>query len=142
MRSRRVPILLLLTTLGIPDVVSLARPHVDDDKPELVPRAKAAESAAPLPRANIRIDTNLVLIPVTVTDPLNRFVTGLEQDSFRVFEDKLEQKVVSFGSEDAPLSVGIGGVICLAASVAFGFWLPHLRPAARELIGVHLEIPE
>ena len=49
----------------------------------------------------------MVLIPVTVTDPLNRFVTGLEQDSFKVFEDKLEQKLVSFGSEDAPLSIGI-----------------------------------
>ncbi len=42
-----------------------------------------------------------------MTDPLNRFVTGLEQDSFKVFEDKLEQKIVSFGSEDAPLSIGI-----------------------------------
>ena len=49
----------------------------------------------------------MVLIPVTVTDPLNRFVTGLEQDSFKVFEDKVEQKMVSFGSEDAPLSIGI-----------------------------------
>ncbi len=34
------------------------------------------------------MDTNVVLIPVTVTDPLNRFVTGLEKEIFKVFEDK------------------------------------------------------
>jgi Ca-activated chloride channel family protein len=61
----------------------------------------------PLPQANIRVDTNLVLVPVTVTDTLNRFVTGLDQDTFEVYEDRIKQKIVSFGSEDAPLSVGI-----------------------------------
>ena len=74
----------------------------------IVPRVKPGEqSAAPLPKANIRVDTNVVLIPVTVTDPLNRFVTGLDQDVFEISEDKVKQKVISFGSEDAPLSVGI-----------------------------------
>src|SRR6188474_3332172 len=57
--------------------------------------------------ANIRIDTNLVLIPVTVMDPLNRVVTGLERDHFRIYEDKVEQKIAQFASEDAPLSVGL-----------------------------------
>src|SRR5689334_16308143 len=67
----------------------------------IVPRARPGEApaAAPLPKANIRVDTNLVLIPVTVTDPLNRFVTGLDQDVFEVYEDKMRQKIVSFGSE-------------------------------------------
>src|SRR4051812_13208541 len=46
----------------------------------IVPRPKPNEPAVPQPKANIRIDTNVVLIPVTVTDPLNRFVTGLDQD--------------------------------------------------------------
>src|ERR1019366_10645935 len=70
----------------------------EEDAVNITPRAKPVEAAPPLPRANIRVDTNVVLIPVTVTDPLNRFVTGLEQDSFKVFEDKTEQKVISFGS--------------------------------------------
>jgi Ca-activated chloride channel family protein len=79
-----------------------------DPQVTIVPRVKPTEpAAAPQPKANIRIDTNLVLIPVTVTDPLNRFVTGLDQEVFELFEDKVKQKVVSFGSEDAPLSVGI-----------------------------------
>ncbi|MFN9460069.1 MAG: VWA domain-containing protein, partial [Acidobacteriota bacterium] len=56
---------------------------------------------------SIRVDTNLVLINVTVTDPLNRFVTGLEAEHFKLLEDKAEQKIASFASEDAPLSVGL-----------------------------------
>jgi VWFA-related protein len=49
----------------------------------------------------------MVLIPVTVTDPLNRFVTGLEKEYFKLFEDKVEQTISQFSSEDAPLSVGL-----------------------------------
>jgi VWFA-related protein len=49
----------------------------------------------------------LVLIPVTVTDPLNRFVTGLEKENFKLTEDNLPQEVSQFSTEDAPLSVGV-----------------------------------
>src|SRR5207302_3290361 len=59
------------------------------------------------PQANIRVDTNMVLIPVTVTDPVNRFVTGLEKENFKIFEDKKEQEISAFSSEDAPLSIGV-----------------------------------
>jgi len=70
-------------------------------------RPRPGAKVEPRPQANIRIDTNLVLIPVTVTDPMNRFVTGLEKDSFKVFEDKKEQEISQFSSEDAPLSIGV-----------------------------------
>lgn len=73
----------------------------------IVPRPKAPEKREVLPRANIRVDASLVLIPVTVTDPLNRFVTGLEKENFRVYEDKKEQAISTFSSEDAPLSAGV-----------------------------------
>lgn len=76
----------------------------------IVPRAKpksGTPAPADIPKANIRVDTNLVLVPVTVTDPLNRFVTGLEKTDFQVFEDEKEQKITSFGGEDAALSIGI-----------------------------------
>src|SRR5579859_6612450 len=72
------------------------------------PRPKPSPKAAELlPKANIRVDSNLVLIPVTVTDPMNRFVTGLEKENFKLFEDKKEQDISAFSSEDAPLSVGV-----------------------------------
>lgn len=56
---------------------------------------------------DIRINKTLVLINVTVTDPLNRFVTGLEKEHFRLFEDKVEQEISDFSSEDAPISIGL-----------------------------------
>ncbi|HUK18168.1 MAG TPA: VWA domain-containing protein [Bryobacteraceae bacterium] len=57
--------------------------------------------------ADIRVDSNLVLIPVSVTDPKNHPVTGLRREDFRVFEGKAEQTLMQFASEDAPVSVGI-----------------------------------
>jgi Ca-activated chloride channel homolog len=56
---------------------------------------------------NIVVDTTLVVIPVTVTDPMNRFVLGLEKNDFTILEDGVEQKITHFSGEDAPLSVGI-----------------------------------
>jgi Ca-activated chloride channel family protein len=46
-------------------------------------------------------------VKVSVTDPLNRYVTGLEKEHFKVFEDKVEQTIVHFNQESAPISVGL-----------------------------------
>ena len=64
-------------------------------------------SAALLLAQDIRVDTTFVVTPVTVTDPMNRFVLGLEKKDFSIFEDGVEQKIAVFTGEDAPLSVGI-----------------------------------
>jgi Ca-activated chloride channel homolog len=66
----------------------------------------AADSIADR-RADIRVDTTLVLIPVAVTDPMSRFVTGLDKENFKLYEEKVEQEIAQFSSEDVPLSVGI-----------------------------------
>ncbi|HEY6765862.1 MAG TPA: VWA domain-containing protein [Candidatus Sulfotelmatobacter sp.] len=55
----------------------------------------------------IKKDVNLVLVPVSVTDPLQRMVTGLHLDNFQVFEGKKAQEIRNFSSEDSPVSVGI-----------------------------------
>jgi Ca-activated chloride channel homolog len=73
----------------------------------IVLRPEAADRIVSAPKANIRVDSTLVLIPVTVTDPMNRFVTGLEKENFRIFEDKKEQEIQQFSSEDAPISIGL-----------------------------------
>ena len=70
-------------------------------------RSKPGEKTEPRLRSNIRVDSTLVLIPVTVTDPMNRFVTGLEKENFKLTEDKQPQEITQFSSEDAPLSVGV-----------------------------------
>ena len=55
----------------------------------------------------LHMDVDLALINVTVTDPYNRLVTGLDPDNFRVYEDNIEQEVVTFSSEDVPISIGV-----------------------------------
>jgi Ca-activated chloride channel homolog len=78
-----------------------------DSKVSIEPRAKPSPNTTPTPRSNIRVESTLVLIPVTVTDPFNRFVTGLDKENFKLFEDKKEQDILQFSSEDAPLSIGV-----------------------------------
>jgi len=59
------------------------------------------------PGARLALNVDLVLVPVTVTDPMNRLVTGLEQDDFFVYENNNLQKIRTFATEDAPVSIGI-----------------------------------
>jgi VWFA-related protein len=74
----------------------------------ITPRAApVVKEESVLPKTDIRVNATLVLIPVTVTDPLGRFVTGLDKENFRLSEDKTDQAVTSFSSEDAPISVGV-----------------------------------
>lgn len=99
-------------------------------RPSIIPRAKPAAPDAEADRItpNLRIDTNLVLIPVTVTTPMNQFVTGMEKDNFRLFEDKVEQEVSYFASFDAPLSIGL----VFDASGSMGNKLNKSRQAAAQ----------
>jgi Ca-activated chloride channel family protein len=59
------------------------------------------------PGQTMHMDVDLALVNVTVTDPYNRLVTGLDTDNFRVFEDNIEQELVTFSSEDVPISIGV-----------------------------------
>lgn len=97
-------------------------------RPQLRPRVKPAESEADRITPNLRIDTNLVLIPVTVTTPLNQFVTQMEKEHFRLLEDKQEQEITYFASFDAPLSIGL----VFDASGSMGSKLNKSRQAAAE----------
>jgi Ca-activated chloride channel homolog len=55
----------------------------------------------------IKSDVNLVIVPVNVTDAMQRSVTGLQKENFRIFEGKQPQEIRHFSSEDVPASIGI-----------------------------------
>src|SRR6516225_3647031 len=65
--------------------------------------ASAEKSQTP----TLKVDVDLVLVNATVTDSLNRYVSGLEANHFQLWEDKLEQKVEYFSAEDVPISIGV-----------------------------------
>jgi Ca-activated chloride channel family protein len=55
----------------------------------------------------IRENTDLVTLTVSVTDPYDRLVAGLDKGHFLVYEDKVRQKIDFFSSEDAPVNLGL-----------------------------------
>ena len=61
----------------------------------------------PIHTTPLQLNVNMVLVNVTVTDQYDRIVTGLDESNFDVYDNKVHQKIVSFSTEDAPISVGI-----------------------------------
>jgi Ca-activated chloride channel family protein len=57
--------------------------------------------------ANFRASTQLVLVPVTVTDRYGKSIEGLQAKDFNILEDQVSQQIVSFAADDAPCSVGL-----------------------------------
>ena len=106
-----------------PPASSTPAPAAKGEKPvqgalEGVPALKAR------PDERIRVDVNLTLIPLTVTDPMNRLVTGLEKDNFFIYEKgstgpEQIQTIKTFSTEDAPVSLGI--ILDLSGSMANKF---------------------
>jgi Ca-activated chloride channel family protein len=90
----------------------------------------AAAASQEGPVAIFQAHADLVLIPVTVTDTLNRFVLGLQKEDFRLFEDGVEQNLALFSGEDAPLSIGV----LFDESGSMGYKLRTSRDAAAQLL--------
>jgi Ca-activated chloride channel homolog len=84
-------------------------------QPRVAEKANTEEVAkdsvvAPSMNAHVRplkVAVDLVLVPVTITDPMNRLVTGLDKENFQLFEGSANQEIKSFSSEDAPVSLGV-----------------------------------
>ena len=55
----------------------------------------------------LRVDVDLVLLPVTVCDPMNHVVTSLKKEDFAIYEGNQQQEIRYFSTEDAPISVAI-----------------------------------
>jgi Ca-activated chloride channel family protein len=75
--------------------------------PSEPPPPPPIEPAKQQPGASIKVDVNLVVLHTSVLDDRGKFVEGLTQDNFRVYEDKTEQKLSVFKREDIPVSMGL-----------------------------------
>ena len=107
----------LLILLALACVPAFAQTDVNDihiqsrevEKPKEAPKEDLLASTTGM-KTHIRplkVDVDLVLVPVTITDPMNRLVTGLEKENFQLFEGNANQEIRSFSSEDAPVSLGV-----------------------------------
>jgi len=78
----------------------------------------------------IKVDTQLVTVPVRVMDRKGRFVDGLTQDNFQVFEDGIEQPIAYFSSEQEPFTVAL----VLDMSYSTKFQIADIQSAAISFI--------
>jgi Ca-activated chloride channel homolog len=93
-------LLLLLTLFVSPCVAQIPIPTAQPLPPGQDPNASKQGST-------IKIDVGLVVLHTSVLDDRGKFVDGLTADNFRVYEDKVEQKLATFKREDVPVSMGL-----------------------------------
>jgi Ca-activated chloride channel family protein len=103
-------VVLILPAIGW--LLSLSDPfqvRAQDGTVNIEPRTPPRDATGSANRAagNLRVDSNLVLIPVVVTDESDRPVTGLERQHFRLLDDRAEQVISHFTAEDIPVSIGV-----------------------------------
>ncbi|MFM2125993.1 MAG: hypothetical protein RL328_2444 [Acidobacteriota bacterium] len=73
--------------------------------PNIESRQKDKQEAPQRP--DLRIDANMVLIPVSVNDPLGRPVAGLEKKHFKITDNKEPQTISAFAMDDGPVALGL-----------------------------------
>ena len=91
-----------------------------DTKPGTPPQQEVSEDEV------VSINTTLVTIPVSVLDSDGNYVTDLEKDDFRVYEDGIEQKLAVFSQVTEPVCV----VLLIDASGSVIGSLPEIKAAA------------
>ncbi len=87
-----------LATIAVALLAQTPRVSID-------PRQKAKTDA--LDRPDVRIDSSLVLIPVSVSDQIGRPVAGLEKKHFRIIDNKEPQTISTFSMDDGPVALGL-----------------------------------
>jgi Ca-activated chloride channel family protein len=98
-----------LPAMGQTDVndVHVVPRTVENAKAEEVPKESIVSPSLKTQVRPLKVSADLVLVPVTITDPMNRLVTGLEKQNFQLFEGSTGQEIKTFSSEDAPVSLGV-----------------------------------
>jgi Ca-activated chloride channel homolog len=100
-RRNWICIVAALLLVALPVVISARAGR--SQSPQENPTPKSEKQ----PPQTLKVDVELVLVNATVTDSLNRYVSGLEGNHFQIWEDKIEQKVEYFSAEDVPISIGV-----------------------------------
>ncbi len=77
------------------------------DRPAQTASAPAAATAATPEDEVLKIETNLISIPVSVFDKYGLYIPGLRQSDFKIFENGIEQKIEYFGVQDKPFTVAL-----------------------------------
>ncbi len=103
--------------------------------PRLAPASPAPPQDVLTPHARpLTVNVDLVLVPVTITDPMGRPVLGLSRNNFRVYEDKQLQSIEHFSSGDVPVSLGV--ILDASGSMAGEGKMEEARQAVSEFFRI------
>ncbi len=104
---RNISIFTLFCSIGILAAVQAAPPDDAhgpiflDNAPVSSPRRTTGVAS------DIRVNVDLTLVPVTVTDEFGTNISGLEKQNFQIYDGAEPRPIVSFSREDAPVSIGL-----------------------------------
>ncbi len=98
---------------------------------------KTTVAAAPAPVADggveedvVKVETNLVTIPVSVYDRSGLYIPNLRQTDFKVFEDGAEQEVAYFGTSEKPFTV----ILLIDTSPSTAYKIDEIQSAAKAFV--------
>jgi Ca-activated chloride channel family protein len=107
-----------------------------DRRPPVLQNGKTLPQTSPTPTTNenaveddnevIKVETNLVTMPVSVLDRDGRFISGLQQKDFQIFEDGVQQKIEYFQSVEQPFTV----ILMIDVSPSTQFQIEEIQQAA------------
>lgn len=78
----------------------------------------------------LKVETEIVSIPVKISDRQGRFVSGLTKENFKIFEDGVEQPIEYFSNEQQPFTVAL----VLDMSYSTKFKIAEIQSAAMSFI--------
>jgi len=100
-----------------------AIPKKKDQPPPATPAEKPGKIEG-LPDYSIRVSVPLVEIPVSVTTKEGQFISSLQKDNFRVYEDGVPQTISNFAVSQAPITAVL---LVEFASTNYAFVIDALR---------------
>ncbi|HEX4950206.1 MAG TPA: VWA domain-containing protein [Blastocatellia bacterium] len=107
MRSRTVTVLVFMLIVGLFSLSAFSQEQPPAKKKNQSEPAPKKETETPEEEQILRVGTTQIVLNAIVTDAFERHVTGLKPEHFQLFEDQVEQKIISFGLEQVPFVAAI-----------------------------------
>jgi VWFA-related protein len=109
--------------------------YSESEPQNLLKWSRPATAAVKVPRADdgvFRVETDLVTLPVRVSERNGRAVPGINKNEFRIFENGVEQEIAYFSADDQPFTVALA----LDMSYSSVFKLQEIQSAAKIFVGL------
>ena len=78
----------------------------------------------------VKVETNLISIPVSVYDRSGLYIPDLEEHNFEIYEDGVKQEIAYFGTSDKPFSV----VLLIDVSPSTAYKIEEIQAAASAFV--------